>query len=157
MKLRILFLLVSFSYLVKMAAQTSMYVVVWAKDGTHMSYSLKEKPTLAFATGELVITTSELNVNFPLTDISLLTYSDEMPTGLAISPFNDKNISIESETLIYYTNRDKDCISIYSTNGMLMLNTKLTQKGEYRIPLAKLSKGIYLVKTVDRSFKIAIK
>lgn len=139
------------------AEQNLTHLIVCTKDGSYVGYSLIEEPTLSFTNSDFVITTPNVDINYPLSDITQITYSDNWVSGVADLCLNKQELRIESENIVLSCPNEHDHIFIFSITGKLMFEKPLQEKGEYKISLSQFHKGVYIVKTINNTYKISIK
>lgn len=140
------------------------YLFLWKDNGTiATSYTLLEEPTITFSDGYLLIKTKDNIVSFPVKEISHFTYETlydyDKIIELSINDnhIEDKTLKYSDNTLLFHSLRANSKISIYSLNGVLIFEKKITQNGKYAFSLSNLNTGSYIVKVNGLSYKIVKK
>lgn len=139
------------------AEQNLTHLVVSTKEGNRVGYSLREEPILSFTDSDLVITTTNVDINYPLSDIAQITYGDDVVSGIVNLYMDKQNLRIESENIILTCLNEYDHITIFSLNGELIFEKYLQESSKYQIPLSQFPKGVYIIKTINNTYKISIK
>ena len=87
----------------------SKLLTIFTKDGQSVQYSFNEKPVITFDSNELVLTTDEVIVTYPLHNFRKFTIND------TDSIVNVREITINDDELLEYTNESiiEDCIIKY--------------------------------------------
>lgn len=125
----------------------SSFVVTWAGEELHLHtlsggevvYDFSVKPVITFNASDMILTTSQATVVYPLADVTSFTFS-----------YND------SESLEQITSSEPSgdaTVRIYSIDGQLIKIIK-DADGVSHLPLNDLSAGSYVVKSNQRSFTI---
>ena len=76
----------------------SKLLVVWLKNGEKVYYNLEERPKTTFSGGKVVITTSKLEVNYPLEQLLRYTY-ENVSSEVAINSTDNIRISQDGNVL----------------------------------------------------------
>lgn len=152
MKKNIILLLLSFFCLSSIAEETT-HVVVWAKDQSRVAYALDGNPKITFTETELVIESRGTKVNYPLESMDHLTY-EAHPSSIKDLRSDKELIRLEGESLLFPSLKANSTMSIYSTDGILVLRKNILQEGEYAFPLSLLPTGVYLVNVNGLTYKI---
>ncbi len=137
------------------ADTTQNALTVLAKDGTKVSYALSERPKVTFSGDDLIITSGDNEVRYPLSQMSRFTF--ELTTGIDMVDAEGSNITpfeFNGDTLLFPA-IDKNCqVLIYATDGKLMISRDVKSGTILRIPLNSLNSGIYLVNVSGITYKI---
>jgi hypothetical protein len=131
-------------------------LVVWMKGGEKVYFNLREQPKTTFEAPDLVITTTELIVSYPLSQIVRYTY--ELPTtGIETIDKNVVYISVQGDELTFQHLNPGTIIRVYAMDGTLIHSEKAGTDPVTIVSLAKPSSGVYIVKVGDESHKIMIR
>lgn len=130
----------------------SQTLVIWQKDGNKVYYSLDEQPKTTFTTEELVITTNNATINYPLAKIQRYTYeggslgiNDIKAQGVAISHHGDEIIVIGFPV--------GKSISVYSIDGKQLMSRQSDGSNRQTLSLSTLPTGVYIIKAETINYK----
>lgn len=156
MRTRLIFLLllsISFASL-KANDRYTLCISVHSKDGSNVLYALEEKPKITFTDVDLIITSTGIQVSYPLKDMARLTYENKEVTG--IKKIHDDKVSFthDGESIIFPCLKAKDIVSLYAINGTLIFTKNISTDGEYAFSLSDIEKGVYIVKVNSLTYKI---
>ena len=132
-------------------------LVVLTKNGTKTEFVLKDKPMVKFEGKNLRVTSIRADVTFALSDVLRFTYVNNDPSGindLTIDDDNETELSYRDGSLVLSQLKKGAFVGIYTTDGKLVRQIKAQHQGTYRISLAALPKGIYIVKADTINYKI---
>lgn len=130
-------------------------LVVWAKNGTKVAYSLAEKPKVTFTGTDLVIKTKDVEVNYSLENMARFTYEEDNSTTVITNILTDEfPFKLNDGTLLFPSLKANSTVSIYSLNGILVFKKTVHQNGEYAFPLSNLNAGVYIVNVNGINYKI---
>lgn len=133
-------------------AQTKTNLVVWTKDGTQVAYALKDKPKVQFTETSMVISSNNLEVDYPLKDMKCFTYGTAS-TSVTNIHTNISPFKISGDCLLFSALQKNSNIAIYTSNGVPVLRKTVSQSGEYAFPLNELSNGVYIVNVNGITYK----
>lgn len=133
------------------------YLKVTEQDGKETTFALATKPVVTFTADALVLTTSETTVEYPATATTTFTFSD-VPTAIkqlatqdarqALFALHDGMLSAEGLV-------PGSRLAIYDANGRQQAMAKVSDNGTAAVSVA--AKGLYIVKSSNRTFKLIIK
>lgn len=155
---KLLLLIAVFFSLSVMAEDVPTDLVVWAKDGTKVSYKLDESPKITFTDENLVITTNSVEVNYELSQMARITYERTDLTGIInvdgkkVNPFN-----FTGESLLFPASNTDVTVKIYSTDGKLVIDHNVRKGDTLAFSLNFLNKGIYMVSVNGVTYKIVVR
>lgn len=107
------------------------------KDGAIISYGFAEKPIVTYTGTSIRLTTSKVEVDYPLANLDKFTFGD-----------NDS-----SQIEVLRTESTNDDMYIYNTNGVLVKSIRLID-GTSSFQTSELPKGIYIIKNGKTTYKI---
>ena len=113
---KILFIIVILSSLTNtiMATNDETKLIVWAKDGTKVTYVLNEKPLVTFTETDLVIHSNGIEMNYPLTSMARFTYEKGQNTGVRNINSIESHISFDGNLLCFHNLSMNSNVSLYS-------------------------------------------
>ena len=129
---------------------------VWQTDGQVVTISLNKEPVTTYENRNLIITTTNTTITYPLEQVSRFTYAveeivsegDGVPDGI-------KNIlSNDGETMTFKGLKSNTDIQIYSASGQLLRTVK-PNGDKAAVSLSQLPTGVYLVKANGVIYKIS--
>ena len=132
-------------------------LVVLTKNGAKTEFVLKDRPLVKFEGKSLRVTSDRADVTFALADVVNFTYVNNDPSGineLLADDDSQTELSYQDGTLVLSQLRQGAVVGIYTTDGKLVRQLKAHRQGTYRISLAALPKGIYIVKADTINYKI---
>ena len=123
---------------------------IWQADGQIMTISLNEEPITTYSDGNLIITTTNTTISYPLEQIWKYTY---VLDG-SISPDVIKSIlSEDGETFTFKGLKQNTDIQLYSASGQLLRKYK-ANSNQVAVSISQLPAGVYIVKANGVTYKI---
>lgn len=154
MKNIIVFLFFAIVINTKITAQNSQtQLVVWAKNGTKVAYTLTEKPKVTFTETDLVITSNGIEVHYSLENMLRFTYENSAAKITDLKT-DETAFKLDGESLLFPSLEANSTVSIYAANGILVFKQTVRQTGEYSFPLSSLNTGLYMVNVNGLTYKI---
>ena len=155
MKTRNLFTLLLL-WLTAAGAWAQNAIVVCQNDGTMAKFAFTEKPVVTYSAGELVMTTNKTSVQYPMNRL-LKIYFDvaEVPDGIdvEVTQPEDVQFAFRDGALVVSGGEAGAIVNLYRLDGVSAGQFRLDGNGSVTIPTGSLSKGVYIVKTNQVSFK----
>lgn len=132
------------------AEEKAMCVVVYDEKGT-TSFSLTEKPVVTFVGEEVQLVAGKVTVRYALDGYLKMTIEDK---ATDIRPVADDAFRITDGDVTAYGCRQ---LSLYTVDGKCLETTTPSKSGTSTLSIASLKKGVYLVVTESKTFKISKK
>ena len=132
------------------AEEKAMCVVVYEEKGT-TSFSLTEKPVVTFFGEEVQLVAGKVTVRYALDGYLKMTIEDK---ATDIRPVADDAFRITDGDVTAYGCRQ---LSLYTVDGKCLETTTPSKSGTSTLSIASLKKGVYLVVTESKTFKISKK
>ena len=155
MKTRNLFTLLLL-WLTAAGAWAQNTIVVCQNDGTMARFAFTEKPVVTYSAGELVMTTNKTSVQYPINRLMKI-YFDvaEVPDGIdvEVTQPEDVQFAFRDGALVVSGGEAGAIVNLYRLDGVSAGQFRLDGNGTVTIPTGSLSKGLYIVKTKQVSFK----
>lgn len=107
-----------------------------------------QKITFDTKAGNVVVTTTEGTVNFPITEMEKMFFS-ATPTAIKAMPLQSNDLKMENGELNVEGN---GMLRIYSSNGTLQRMASV-KKGD-KVSLENLPKGLYIINMGKQSIKV---
>ncbi|MBM6993574.1 MAG: hypothetical protein I3J02_09990 [Prevotella sp.] len=117
------------------ADETYDYLAFQTTDGTEQTVSV-DQLKIIFVDSKLVVTNASTNQSYSLSDLSKMYFTNTPVTGISDVEIADDNTSVE----------------VFNTSGISMGTF-----ADLSAARASLSKGIYIVKSSVKTYKIAVK
>ena len=132
-------------------------LVVLTKNGAKTQFVLKDKPKVKIEGKNLRITSTRADVTFALSDVVNFTYVNTDPTGiddLDKEASNPAEVSYKDGTLVLSQLKQGASVAVYTADGKIVRELKAQHQGSFRLSLASLPKGVYIVKADTITYKI---
>lgn len=136
-----------------MTIQAQNSVKLFLKSGETVSYSFSKKPVMTYSGSDLVVSSSKVEVVYPLCTISKMCFEYDI-TGIDKTTKADLRFSLSGNIIVVEGEKAKTDITIYDLKGTAVKKSMTDGEGRTEISIYDLVKGIYIVKTVSVSFKI---
>ena len=130
------------------------YLVVETKNHVKTTYMLARKPEVTFVGNSLHIVSSDADVTYDLLDVLRVTYETQSVTGVSELHEDPATIDYEDGQLIISGIKAGAPVGIYSLDGKLVKQLTAQRSGSFRISLASLPQGMYIVKADNITYKI---
>lgn len=127
---------------------------VLTKDNQTHIFALPEKPQVKFEGANLVVHTTKTDATFPLDNVLRFTYEKISYDGIYENQDEKPQLSYEGGTLIIQNIKAGETASIYTTDGRLVRQMTAKRTGTYRLNLAELNAGVYIIKAGNTTYKI---
>ncbi len=139
-------------------AQTTspLCAVVETTNGERMEYLLSDQPRIVHNDATVTLTTTKTTVEFSAKEISKV-YLSSPNTAIRESKVNNSAIHMVGNQVRFSGLGASEAVSLYSTDGRLMLSQKADTNGSLTLSLSQLNTGIYIIKTNQQSIKITKK
>ena len=133
-------------------ARASDDVFIVIKTGAEIvAVALADNPVITYANDQLVITTAEKQVEFPVVDITGYSFMESEPTAI-------KNIKVDREhkqgMVAFDHLKEGITVMLYNAKGEQVRTTKAQADGTAVIDMHGLAKGVYVIRAGKLSFKI---
>jgi len=133
------------------------HLIIQFQDGDLIQYALNEKPEISFADDNMEIQTNSATFSYPIYKINQLFYGSVGGSDVE-EVYTHKPLCYINEDYIVISGIDKDyVVNIYNTNGIHVKSYRKNMTDDLYIPISDFTIGVYIIKTNDISFKIAIK
>lgn len=134
------------------------YLNVWTKDGKCIEFALDETPRIKLTDVDLLISTNDLELSYPLNIIDRFTFKlPQFGDGIYNIESNRQVFTISEQSMVFPDLEKNSTIVISSLNGILLFNKNITQPGRYVLPISSFKAGIYLVNVNGITYKFSRK
>ena len=147
-------LLVLFLASVTMHGQNA--VAVYQQDGTVAKFAFTEKPVVTYSGSELVLTTTQTTVQYPIYLLKKISFEGDWTTdGIeAIKTANtDATFSFNDGNIVISGGEPGSIAYLYNIKGVKVAEFRLDDRGCVTIPTQGIGKDLHIVKTKTVSFK----
>ena len=130
-------------------------MVVEKNDGTKTEYKLSTTPRISFSNSLVKIGTTEISVEQHFSDITkvYLSETSEEATNIEKNKVAVK-IAVSNEAITMQGLEPNSDVTLYSINGNIIINQKVSNGGFALIPFYHQTHGVYILKSKNQSFKI---
>lgn len=132
----------------------SQRLVVWLKSGEKIYYELEENPKTTFEGTDIVITTSNLSVNYPLKDVFRYTYELQVSGIENANKTKPVHISQKDNNLVFDNLKSGTQIQLFATDGKLLKSMAADGRQTIAISLDLYPSGVYIVKAGSVTYKM---
>lgn len=130
-------------------------IAIYQHDGKVTTFAFSEKPVVTYAGNDLVLTTTNTTVQYPVHMLKKLVFD------VAMDPTNIEEMEVKTETLFNFHGETitisggepGSIVYIYDLKGMVVGQYRLDTEGYATISVQNLGKSLYIVKTDHFSFK----
>lgn len=130
-------------------------LTVWAKDGSKVSYALSQRPRVTFSGEDLIISSGDNEVKYPLYQMSRFTF--ESTSGIDMVDAEGDNVKpfeFNGDEMLFPAIEKDYQVSICAIDGKVIINREVKSGTTLRIPLDSLNSGIYLVNVSGITYKV---
>ncbi len=131
-------------------------VVIYQKDGQVATFAFTEKPVVTYSGNNLVITTENTSVQYPVSMLHKLEFDIRLSIPTGIDDAKEKRVgqfSFSGGQLLISGGEAGSEVSIYTLRGAKAAQYRLDSNGSASIPLQGLGKAVYVVRTKGFTFK----
>ena len=121
---------------------------VWTKSGEKVAYLLSDRPVVSYSGSDLLLTTDEVSVAYPLSDLHKFTFGETSTTGFG-DVVKESTCSMEyRDNTLHFTNlRPNSLVWIYSTFVHFVARGKSDANATLSFPISTYVHGLYILKT----------
>jgi len=136
------------------AKADDQFLQIWQADGQVAIINLDEQPITKYADGNLIITTTQTTITYPLEKVRKYTYVSVVD-GIEGQQVMNAVLSKDGETLTFTNMKPQTAIALYNVFGQLLHQVSTPQSGKAVISVATLPVGVYVVKVNGVTYKIS--
>lgn len=137
------------------------YLVVTDTAGTEYKFELAKEPVITFPQANMVVTTDNDTLSTPLSDVASYKFrTEKVSSGIKTLPSANAQNSEASFTFANATINGLKAgsrVAVYTANGVMVSTATADQNGSVSLELNQLPKGVYILHTPNKSFKIVNK
>lgn len=139
------------------AISADNFLIVRFQDGTTTSFNLSHRPNVTFDGNQMVISSEEMETYYDVARVQRFSFGDETNKITPVLTENEVRLtytSPESATISGLKQGAK--VSLFSTNGIMLMDLTADASGVAELNLSSLPKGVYIISVPNgQSFKIA--
>ena len=136
------------------ADSQTLYFTVWLHNGGVNAYAFNERPVVTFEGDNLVVRTSEEEVEYSDGVVHKFTIETTPPQPSGISnPLVQPQIVIKRGDIALQGCKEGTKVRIYSLNGVLMSSSNIGTDGSVVVSTSQFPKGVYLIQTETLTYK----
>lgn len=145
-------LLASFQVVVS----ASNAVTILQKDGLSFSYAFDEKPVVTYSANNLILTTTQASVEYPISTIRKIYFSDtESDPATAVETVtNNPELEIDDFTITITGAKADAIILLIGPDGKTLNSYKTDSEGNASFSIAELPDGLYIISSDNLTCKI---
>lgn len=142
---------------------TVIYLVLTGTDETVHEFALSSNPIVRFDKDSLIIACGEDELATSLNDVKNYSFTEKTVTTAINSISADNDATTIATPSFSFRDAEVtglntgDRVSVYNANGMLVQSVQAGVDGTTSLRLDFLPKGIYIIRTPSKSFKITNK
>ena len=129
-------------------------LVVILKNGSETTFFLKDQPNVTFEGTELKVISQKATTSFALADVLRFKYVKKDPSGINEPTVDPTTVSFDDGTLVISQLQQGASVWVYTADGRLVQQLTARHAGTFRLSLATLPTGLYLVKADNVTYKI---
>ena len=138
-------------------AEKTLQLVILSKDGTKVSYLLKDFPKISLIEEDIIVASKGVSVTYSVAQTAQFYYEPidiEIEEGIKDLQTEKMTYRYEGNAIIFSEVKADSKISMYSINGALLFSKSNIAEGEYILSLDNISTGVYVMKVNEITCKI---
>ena len=143
------------------ATVTVQYLVVTQKDGSVTKFALSDVPVVSFDGDSIVVTAAGEVLKFDLIGVTGYAFSEEnVTTGINSTTVDGGDVTkpfFAVGNAEFSGLKSGSTILVYTIAGKAVTAVKADTEGNATVDLSQLPKGVYIIKTPGKSYKIVNK
>ncbi len=137
----------------RISAQNTL--IIHQNDGSQICFGFLEKPVIKYTETDMILTTTSVVVEYPLSSISKFTFTEKETSVSSISTDAVIPTIILNDNIVCISGaKSNQLVSLISIDGRVISTHKTDANGLLYFSIEPLSKGIYIVKIESLICKI---
>lgn len=136
--------------------QDSQVLIVESIDGSKTEYQLDSNPILSFSDTDLIISSDNCIVTFPVVELRGYEFADKT-SGVLSTETENHRISFFNNTLYVYQPTKTIDVNLFSISGILITRLVCKQGKSISIDLSNYPKGVYVASAGSKTIKIILR
>lgn len=140
--------------LVSLAAWAEAGFCVVTNGGYTVGYVFTDEPVWTFEGENLVITTVEGSVEYPMSEVAQIVFGDNAPVSGLTEVSVDELIRVNHDGVELAGFAANTVVSVYNLQGQQVATYRTGEAGSLNLSLDGLDQGIYIIKANKSTIKI---
>jgi hypothetical protein len=136
------------------SAETTLCMVLTQKDGTVSKFALKESPVMTYEGENIVVNCGDQQLSTEMAGISDIKFEESEIDGIETISNSEPQAAFSFGKASFSGLKADAMVHVYTIDGKMLISTRANIDGEAQIDLGTLSRGIYIVRTPSKSYKI---
>lgn len=148
-------LFVAFMVLAALPLPARNALTIHQKDGSQFSFGFSEKPVITYTDSDLVLTTTGATVQYPLSSVAMLTFTDvgTEVEGIAADAV-DTSVRMDEYTVSICGASPAKSVFLTDLSGKVLSTYETGRDGSATFSIAGLPSGTYIVRCESLTCKI---
>lgn len=129
-------------------------LIVWLNSGDKVYYELNTMPKTTFTESDIVISTTDASVVYPINDVKKYTFESSSSSIQNIDGNKDIHVAQNGNIVTIANLKEGSSVKVYSVDGIMVSNYVAHANEPLKITLSKLPVGVYLIRTSNITYKI---
>lgn len=129
-------------------------LIVWQMNGEKIYYDLADQPKTTFAGTDMVITTMNVTVTYPINKIRSYTYEGESTAIPSLTADDGLYVEQGEDAVTFKNLKSGSDVQLFATNGALLETLQSDGETPVTISIANRPAGVYVVKANDVTYKL---
>lgn len=143
--------------IISIRAEETTQLVILSKDGTKVSYLLRDFPQISLTGGDITVMSKGVSVTYSVSQTEKFYYEpveNKIESGIRDLQTEELTYRFNGNAIIFSALKADSQISMYSINGSLLFSKSNIAEGEYVLSLDNFSTGAYVMKVNEITCKI---
>ncbi len=128
-------------------------LTIHQKDGTQFNFGLADKPVITYTDYDLVLKSTQIEVQYPLALIAKLTYNEVEDVVISIEA-NSAQLVLDDYVVRISGAKPETSVSVIGADGKIVDTHEIDAEGNITFGIAELSEGVYIIKSENLTCKI---
>ena len=129
-------------------------LTIHQKDGLKFSFGFEDKPVITYTDTDLVLKTTNTEVQFPLASLAKFTFIDEEDAVISIKDGNAAQLELDNYTVSITGAQSGISVSVIGSDGKSLAAYKTDGNGAVTFSIAEQPEGTYIIKSESLTCKI---
>lgn len=138
-------LICAFSSFAQNAQNQLTHLLINTNEKNVIAYALNETPVVSFEDDFLIIKSGDSEFSYPLESIEKISYGIEVSAGLVNILTDEPSFKLNGDAIIFSNIKPNSHITVHSMAGLMILDKKVLEEGEFCLPISDLISGIYII------------
>ena len=139
-----------------LTAETIVTLVLTQNDGTVSHFSLSGAPVITYSGDEIIVTSGEQSLSTLLEGLKITFGEEEVTTSIENTQDREEGFQPQFSfgQAVFEGLQAGATVVVYTTDGKAVSRVKADGDGRVTVSLDNLPKGVYILRTPVRSYKI---